>query len=88
MFPTFLVGNFFMRRPVQWNYAAGAAHGSRGEQEKSVPARFKKADPCSGIMPLARRTGRAASRRKSVPARFKKAGARKESSCCRVKFYK
>ena len=34
MFPTFLVGNFFMRRPVQWNYAAGAAHGSRSEQEK------------------------------------------------------
>ena len=58
MFPTFLVGNFFMRRPVQWNYAAGAAHGSRGEQEKSVPARFEKADPCSGIMPLARRIGK------------------------------
>ena len=33
-------GGFFMRRPVQWNYAAGAAHGSRGEQEKKrSPAR-------------------------------------------------
>ena len=98
MFPTFLVGNFFMRRPVQWNYAAGAAHGSRSEQEKKRSCSIgrqtravelcrwcgarvaqragekaflldRKADPCSGIMPLVRRTGRAASRRKSVPAR-------------------
>ena len=41
-----------MHRPVQWNYAARAA-----SRRKSIPARFEKADPCSGIMPLARRTG-------------------------------
>ena len=34
---------------------------------------FLCADPCSGIMLLAQRTGRAASRRKSIPARFEKA---------------
>ena len=34
---------------------------------------FLCADPRSGIMPLARRTGRAASRRKSISARFEKA---------------
>ncbi len=27
-------GTFFLHRPVQKKYAAGAAHGSRGEQEK------------------------------------------------------
>ncbi len=53
---------FFMRRPVQWNYAAKAAHGPRGEQGKTpLP---DSTGPCSGIMPLKRRTGRAASRGK------------------------
>ena len=33
---------FFMRRPVQWNYAAKAAHGPRGEQGKNSPARFHR----------------------------------------------
>jgi len=33
---------FFMRRPVQWKYAAKAAHGPRSEQGKNSPARFHR----------------------------------------------
>ncbi len=88
MFPTFLVGNFFMRRPVQWNYAAGAAHGSRSEQEKkrscSIGRQTRAVELCCWCgARVAQRAGE-----KAFLLDLRRQGRERKAVAPRVKFYK
>ena len=81
LFPTFLVGNFFMRRPVQWNYAAGAAHGSRSEQEKKRSCLIGRQNRAVEL--VEQRAGE-----KAFLLDLRRQGRERKAVAPRVKFYK